>query len=166
MFCLGLKMTDLILSATDIRILQALQKDAGISNVQLAEMVGMSPSPCLRRVKQLEASGVIKRQVALLDRKKLGLGVLATIQVRLQSHTEAGAEDFARAMNDLPEILSCWAMTGRQDFLLVAVARDIENFGEFVTHQLLSMPNVRDVQSSLVLKEYKNHTAIPLPKAP
>lgn len=157
-------MTDVILSATDIRILQALQKDAAISNVQLAEMVGMSPSPCLRRVKQLEASGVIKRQVALLDRKKLGFGVLATIQVRLQSHTEQGAEDFARAMNDMPEILSCWAMTGRQDFLLVSVSRDIESFGEFVTHQLLSMPNVRDVQSSLVLKEYKNLTAIPLPK--
>lgn len=157
-------MTDVTLSATDIRILQALQKDAAISNVQLAEMVGMSPSPCLRRVKQLEASGVIKRQVALLDRKKLGFGVLATIQVRLQSHTEQGAEDFARAMNDMPEILSCWAMTGRQDFLLVSVSRDIESFGEFVTHQLLSMPNVRDVQSSLVLKEYKNMTAIPLPK--
>jgi Lrp/AsnC family leucine-responsive transcriptional regulator len=157
-------MTNVTLSATDIRILQALQKDAAISNVQLAEMVGMSPSPCLRRVKQLEASGVIKRQVALLDRKKLGFGVLATIQVRLQSHTEQGAEDFARAMNDLPEILSCWAMTGRQDFLLVSVARDIESFGDFVTHQLLSMPNVRDVQSSLVLKEYKNLTAIPLPK--
>ncbi len=157
-------MTDVTLGATDIRILQALQKDAAISNVQLAEMVGMSPSPCLRRVKQLEASGVIKRQVALLDRKKLGFGVLATIQVRLQSHTEQGAEDFARAMNDMPEILSCWAMTGRQDFLLVSVSRDIESFGEFVTHQLLSMPNVRDVQSSLVLKEYKNLTAIPLPK--
>lgn len=157
-------MTDVTLSATDIRILQALQKDAAISNVQLAEMVGMSPSPCLRRVKQLEASGVIKRQVALLDRKKLGFGVLATIQVRLQSHTEQGAEDFARAMNNMPEILSCWAMTGRQDFLLVSVSRDIESFGEFVTHQLLSMPNVRDVQSSLVLKEYKNLTAIPLPK--
>ncbi|WP_033067910.1 Lrp/AsnC family transcriptional regulator [Thalassospira australica] len=158
-------MTDIPLSVTDIRILQALQKDASISNVQLAEKVGMSPSPCLRRVKQLEASGVIKRQVALLDRKKLGFGVLATIQVRLQRHTEAGAEDFARVMNDLPEILSCWAMTGRQDFLLVAVANDIESFGDFVTHQLLSMANVRDVQSSLVLKEYKNHTAIPMPKA-
>ncbi|RCK49472.1 MULTISPECIES: Lrp/AsnC family transcriptional regulator [Thalassospira] len=159
-------MTDVVLNATDIRILQALQKDAGISNVQLAELVGMSPSPCLRRVKQLEASGIIKGQVALVDRKKLGFGVLATIQVRLQSHTEAGAEDFARAMNDLPEVLSCWAMTGRQDFLLVAVARDIESFGDFVTHKLLSMPNVRDVQSSLVLKEYKNHTAIPMPKVP
>ncbi len=158
-------MTEVMLSATDIRILQALQKDASISNVQLAERVGMSPSPCLRRVKQLEASGVIQRQVALLDRKKLGLGVLATIQVRLQRHTEAGAEDFARAMNDLPEILSCWAMTGRQDFLLVSVAQDIESFGDFVTHQLLSMPNVRDVQSSLVLKEYKNQTALPMPKA-
>ncbi|NIZ00387.1 Lrp/AsnC family transcriptional regulator [Thalassospira lucentensis] len=159
-------MTEITLSATDIRILQILQKDASISNVQLAEMVGMSPSPCLRRVKQLEASGVIQKHVALLDRKKLGLGVLATIQVRLQRHTEEGAEDFAKAMNDLPEILSCWAMTGRQDFLLMAVAGDIESFGDFVTHQLLSMPNVRDVQSSLVLKEYKNHTAIPLPKAP
>tara|TARA_R110001592_G_scaffold324824_1_gene604533 strand:- start:71 stop:553 length:483 start_codon:yes stop_codon:yes gene_type:complete len=158
-------MTDLSLSVTDIRILQILQNEAGISNVALAEKVGMSPSPCLRRVKQLEASGVIRRQVALLDRKKVGLGVLATIQVRLQRHTEAGAEDFAHAMNDLPEILSCWAMTGRQDFLLVAVASNIESFGDFVTHQLLSMPNVRDVQSSLVLKEYKNHTAIPLPKA-
>ena len=110
-------MTEITLSATDIRILQILQKDASISNVQLAEMVGMSPSPCLRRVKQLEASGVIQKHVALLDRKKLGLGVLATIQVRLQRHTEEGAEDFAKAMNDLPEILSCWAMTGRQDFL-------------------------------------------------
>ncbi|MBX2831968.1 MAG: Lrp/AsnC family transcriptional regulator [Rhodospirillales bacterium] len=159
-------MTEMTLSATDIRILQILQKDTAISNVQLAEMVGMSPSPCLRRVKQLEASGVIQRQVALLDRKKLGLGVLATIQVRLQRHTEAGAEDFARAMNDLPEILSCWAMTGRQDFLLVAVAHDIESFGDFVTHQLLSMANVRDVQSSLVLKEYKNHTVLPIPKVP
>lgn len=159
-------MTEITLSATDIRILQILQKDASISNVQLAEMVGMSPSPCLRRVKQLEASGVIQKHVALLDRKKLGLGVLATIRVRLQRHTEEGAEDFAKAMNDLPEILSCWAMTGRQDFLLMAVAGDIESFGDFVTHQLLSMPNVRDVQSSLVLKEYKNHTAIPLPKAP
>lgn len=155
-------MTDVELSATDVKILNVLQKDASISNVALAEIVGMSPSPCLRRVKQLEASGMIRKTVALLDRKKAGLGVLATIQVRLQRHTEAGAEDFARAMNDLPEILSCWAMTGRQDFLLMALAQDIESFGDFVTHKLLSMPNVRDVQSSLVLKEYKNETAIPI----
>jgi len=155
-------MTDVLLSPTDIKILQILQRDASISNVQLAEKVGMSPSPCLRRVKQLEASGIIRQTVALLDRKKAGLGVLATIQVRLQRHTEEGAEDFAKAMNDLPQIMSCWAMTGRQDFLLVALARDIESFGDFVTHKLLSMPNVRDVQSSLVLKEYKNQTAIPV----
>ncbi|PKR54177.1 Lrp/AsnC family transcriptional regulator [Thalassospira marina] len=155
-------MTEISLSATDVKILNALQKDAGISNVALAEIVGMSPSPCLRRVKQLEAAGLIRKTVALLDRKKMGLGVLATVQVRLQHHTEAGAEDFARAMNDLPEILSCWAMTGRQDFLLMALAPDIESFGDFVTHKLLSMPNVRDVQSSLVLKEYKNETAIPV----
>ena len=155
-------MTDVLLSPTDIKILQILQRDASISNVQLAEKVGMSPSPCLRRVKQLEASGIIRQTVALLDRKKAGLGVLATIQVRLQRHTEEGAEDFAKEMNDLPQIMSCWAMTGRQDFLLVALARDIESFGDFVTHKLLSMPNVRDVQSSLVLKEYKNQTAIPV----
>ncbi len=155
-------MTEISLSAADVKILTILQKDAGISNVALAEMVGMSPSPCLRRVKQLEAAGLIRKTVALLDRKKMGFGVLATVQVRLQRHTEVGTEDFARAMNDLPEVLSCWAMTGRQDFLLMALARDIESFGDFVTHKLMSMPNVRDVQSSLVLKEYKNETAIPV----
>ncbi|OSQ40709.1 Lrp/AsnC family transcriptional regulator [Thalassospira mesophila] len=155
-------MTGIDVSPADVKILNALQKDASISNVALAEIVGMSPSPCLRRVKQLEASGMIRKTVALLDRKKAGLGVLATVQVRLQRHTEAGAEDFGRAMNDLPEILSCWAMTGRQDFLLMALAHDIESFGDFITHKLLSMPNVRDVQSSLVLKEYKNETAIPV----
>lgn len=154
------------LSSTDIKILTLLQRDAGISNVALAEQVGMSPSPCLRRVKQLEEAGVIRKRVALIDRKKAGYGVLATIQVRLQRHTESGAEEFAAAMNDLPEIMSCWAMTGRQDYLLVALAPDIESFGDFVTHKLMTLPNVRDVHSSLVLKEYKNETAIPVHRNP
>ncbi|MFH1805685.1 MAG: Lrp/AsnC family transcriptional regulator [Pseudomonadota bacterium] len=155
-------MTSVPLSASDLKILHILQRDAGISNVELAERVGMSPSPCLRRVKQLEVAGLIRRKVVLLDRKLAGLGVMATIQVRLERHTEAGAEAFATAMHDLPEIMSCWAMTGGQDFLLIAVAPDIESFGDFVTHKLLSLSNVRDVHSSLVLKDYKTETALPL----
>ncbi len=127
--------------------------------------VGLSPSPCLRRTKQLEASGVIRGYVALLNRKMLGFGVEAFVQVSLDRHQDRLDRAFREAILAREEIVGCYVMTGEMDYLLHVLVRDLEAYGQFTMGVLLKMPGVKDVKSSLALEVVKDSTALPLERA-
>lgn len=158
------------LDKTDRKILSILQTDGRLSNQEVAERVNLSPSPCLRRVKNLEESGVIRQYVALLDPEKIGLGLLAYVNVRLEKHSEApGAAgsrspraDFAASVANWPEVVACYAMTGEMDYLLRVHVEDMEHFSHFMMDTLLKHPAVLDVKSSFALQRIKDTTALPL----
>lgn len=148
-------MTDL--DAADRRILTELQRHGRLSNVELAERVGLSESPCLRRVRNLEKEGVIAGYAALLDRRALGLEVVAYVQVNLDQRSEADTHAFVQAVQDAPWVVECVAVSGTHDYLLKMVARNIDHFGELTMQKLLHFPGVTDVRSNLVLESIKEH---------
>ncbi len=150
------------LSRTDRRILETLQTEGQLSNVDLAARVGLSPSPCLRRVKALEADGVIAGYVALLDRRKLGLDVVAFVEVQVDRHNDTVAEAFRHAILRDPAVVTCQAMTGAFDYLLKVLAPNLDAYADFTMKRLLKMPGVKDVRSSFVLETLKDSTALPL----
>lgn len=150
------------LDRTDRRILEVLQQDGRITNAELAGQVALSPSPCLRRLHQLEESGVIRRYAALLDPWRVGLGLQAFVTVSLEKRGAAHAESFRRAVEGWPEVLECYAMTGELDYLLRVMVTDLEHFSRFVMDRLLEHEAVTNVSSSFVLQEIKQTTALPL----
>jgi Lrp/AsnC family leucine-responsive transcriptional regulator len=151
------------LNRVDLQILEILQHDGRLPNVELAERIGMSPSPCLRRVKQLEASGLIERYVALLDRRKAGLGILAYAEVKVpRRDDDAHVERFKAAVQREPMVIGCHILAGQYDFLLKVVAADLDAYADFLVHRLLKMPGVQDVRSSFVMETVKDTTALPL----
>jgi len=154
-------MPHLNLDKTDLKILQVLQENGRLSNVELSEKVALSPSPCLRRLKQLEDAGIIQKYAAQLSPVSLGLGLQAFIRVSISKAKDA-REDFAQSVQGWPEVLSCFALTGETDYLLHAFFTDMNAFSHFVLDTLLSHHGVQDAQSSFVLKEIKNTTALPL----
>ena len=173
-------MSKITLDKTDRKILSVLQADGRLSNQDVAEQVSLSPSPCLRRVKRLEEAGVIRQYVALLDPEKIGLGLLAYVNVRLEKHSDATAHstarvlapnlvtttspraDFAVAVAHWPEVVACYAMTGEMDYLLRVHVEDMEHFSRFMMATLLRHPAVLDVKSSFALQRIKDTTALPL----
>ncbi|MEX3953545.1 Lrp/AsnC family transcriptional regulator [Paraburkholderia sp. EG287B] len=163
-------MASIELDAIDRRILAILQENGRLSNQEIAERVNLSPSPCLRRIRRLEESGVIRSYVALLDAQKLGLDLLAYVNVRLEKRgpTAAGregvthAELFRVAVQTWPEVVACHAMTGDMDFLLRVQVEDMAHFSRFVQDQLLHHPSVIDVKSSFSLDTFKETTALPI----
>lgn len=154
-------MPHLNLDKTDLKILQVLQENGRLSNVELSEKVALSPSPCLRRLKQLEDAGIIQKYPAQLSPVSLGLGLQAFIRVSISKAKDA-REDFSESVRAWPEVLSCFALTGETDYLLHAFFTDMNAFSHFVLDTLLSHHGVQDAQSSFVLKEIKNTTALPL----
>ena len=150
------------LTDVDFRILEALQADGRLTNVELAERVGLSPSPCLRRVKALEARGLIKGYVALLDRRALGLGVMAFVEVQVERNSETAAEAFTGALEKEGAVVACYAMTGPYDYLLQVVTPSLDDYAQFAMQRLLKMPGVKDVRSSFALEAAKESTALPL----
>ncbi|MBT8138548.1 MAG: Lrp/AsnC family transcriptional regulator [Gammaproteobacteria bacterium] len=151
------------LDRTDLRILQALQQDSSISNLELAELVGLSPTPCGRRVKRLEEVGVIRKQVALLDPKALGLSLTAMISISMDRHTPERFEQFERAVQNMPEIVECSIVTGQAaDYLLKAVLPDMEHYEAFLLGKLTRIDGVTGVHSSFVLRKIVDQTALPL----
>lgn len=150
------------MDAKDRKILDALQKNARISNVELARIAGLSPSPCLARVRALEESGVIDRYVALLDPKKLGLTVSVLVQVTLEKQVEAALERFEEAVRARPEVMECYLMTGDADYLLRVVVADVPAFERFILDFLSRVPGVGNIKSSFALKQVKDQTALPL----
>lgn len=145
------------LDLTDRKILTELQADGRISNTELSRKVGLSESPCLRRVRKLEEDGVITGYSTLLDRRKLGLEIVAYVQVNLDQRSEADTNAFVQAVRKVPWIVECVAISGTHDYLLKVAARNIDHFGELTMKKLLRFPGVTDVTSNLVLASIKDN---------
>jgi Lrp/AsnC family leucine-responsive transcriptional regulator len=146
----------------DARILSALQRDGRLSVVDLAESIGLSPTPCARRIKALEAGGAIEGYAAVLNPGLVGLGVLAIVQVKLTEHTDETVERFEREILLMDEVTKCFAMTGSYDFILEVYGKDLDALSNVVLKKLIRVPNVRDMQSSVVLSTVKRSARIPL----
>ena len=159
-------MPTLAFDRTDRRILDLLQRNAQLSNQELATKVGLSPSPCLRRVKRLEQVGVIRQYVAILDPAKLGLGLTAYATVRMDKHSDtpkrASMHRFRDIVQTWDEVVACYAMSGEMDYLLRVQTVDLESYARFVMDRLLKHPSVLDVKSSFMLERIKDTTALPL----
>ena len=150
------------LDAIDRRILAQLQENARIPNVELAESVELSPSPCSRRVKALEDAGVIRRYAALIDPAAAGLPVSVFISVTLDRQSENELEVFERRIASLPEVMECYLMTGDADYLLRVVVPDLETYKRFLMDHLTRIPGVSNIRSSFALKQVQYRTALPL----
>jgi Lrp/AsnC family leucine-responsive transcriptional regulator len=151
------------LDAIDRKILDALQQDGRISNVDLAERAGLSPSPCLRRVRLLEQGGVIEGYGARLNRTKVGLGLTAFVAVNIQTNGDDDTYGFIAAVRAMPEVASCHVTSGDHDFLLQVVVPDLEAYRVFTMERLIKIPSVRHIKSSFVIDTVKEAGALALP---
>jgi DNA-binding Lrp family transcriptional regulator len=150
------------LDAIDRRILAELQQNARIANADLAREVGLSPSPCLRRVRELEERRVIRSYVALVEPGAVGLPISVFVQVTLERQIEQALETFERAILHRPEVMECYLMTGDADYLLRVVVADLEAYERFLKDHLTRVAGVASIKSSFALKQVKYRTALPL----
>ncbi len=148
--------------AASLKILETLQDNAEISNADLAESVGLSPSPCWRRVADMKAQGVFKRTVLLVDPLKLGLAVNVFVHVSLQQQDKQSLEVFISAVQARPEVMECYLMTGEADFLLRVVIEDLPRYQEFMLEVLTQIPGISSIRSSFALNQVKYTTALPV----
>ena len=145
------------------RILQVLQEDASMPTAKLGEMVGLSSSPCWRRVDRLEKEGVITRRVALVDRQKIGLNAHIFAQIKLNAHGRANLDKFTAAIREVPEVMECHVLMGSVDFMLRIVAADIESYERLFFERLSNLPGVQEINSTVALSEIKSTTSLPIP---
>lgn len=150
------------LDATDLKILDALQRNGRLTNAELADQAGLSLSPCWRRLKRLEESGVIEGYQAVLNHRALGLGVTAFVRVDIERHTPAMERRFEDSIADLPEIVSCHVISGEGAFMLIVMAESLESFSNFALNTLMALPGVKDTQTSFSLKEVKKSSHLPI----
>ena len=150
------------LDPIDLRILQALQSDGSLSNVALAKLVHLSPSPCLARVKALKAAGVISRYVALVNAAKLGLGLNVFINISLKTQSKQALADFEQRIAEQDEVMECYLMTGDSDYLIRVVVADMGALEKFILERLTPIPGVEKIRSSFALKQVRYKTALPL----
>ncbi|MGK0374444.1 MAG: Lrp/AsnC family leucine-responsive transcriptional regulator [Arenicella sp.] len=151
------------LDKIDKQILHELQSNARISNLELAEKVNLSPTPCARRVKHLEEAGIITDHITLLDREKLGLNLTAMISVTMEKHTAELFEKFEQDAAQLPEVMECYLVTGQDsDFLIKALIRDMRHYEEFLLRRLTKLEGVSGVHTSFVLRQPINKHQLPL----
>lgn len=150
------------LDAIDSKILTLMQQDASLSTAELADKVGISQSPCWRRIQRLREEGYIKGTVAVVDRLKLGLHMLLFAQVKMTRLTEEQRADFFRQIAQIPEILECYTVFGEMDVLVKVIAPDVLWYQDFIFLTLMKLPGVQDVRSIVTLIEVKSTTAIPL----
>jgi DNA-binding Lrp family transcriptional regulator len=155
-------MPDIGLDAIDRRILDRLQENGRVSNVELANDVGISSSPCWRRVRELEKRGVISGYVALVDAAAVGLPVSVFIQVTLERQIEAALETFEAAVKERPEVMECYLMTGDADYLLRVVVSDLPTYEAFLKDHLTRIPGIANIKSSFALNQVKYRTSLPL----
>lgn len=151
-----------MLDAFDKKLLAAVQEDSSRSSAELAEIVGLSASPCWRRLQRLKDEGYIKGQVAQLDRKKLGLSTMVFAQVKLNAHGRAHFDEFATAVRAFPEVLECYVLMGPVDFLLKIVADNVEAYERFFFDKLSKLKGVQEINSVVALSEVKVTTALPV----
>ena len=148
---------------TDRKILEQLQKDGSLTNQQLAEKIGLSPSPCLRRVRSLEEAGVIVRTVTILDHKRLGLSLTAIILIGMDRHTPERFAAFEDQIAGYPEVQECYLITGQSaDYMLKVVVPDMDHYHQFLLNHITRIPGVSGVHSSFVLRRVIDSTALPL----
>lgn len=150
------------LDSIDLKILQLMQQDASLSTAEVAERVGVSQSPCWRRIQRMREEGYIKRQVTLVDRIKFGYHLQLFAQLKMARLNETERNEFARALNGIPEIVECYTIFGEMDVLLKIVAPDVSWYQEFILNTIMKLPGVHDVRSIVTLIELKSTTAIPL----
>jgi Lrp/AsnC family transcriptional regulator len=150
------------LDAIDLKILTLLQQDASLSTADLAERVGVSQSPCWRRIQRLREEGYIKSTVAIVDRQKLGFMMQIFAQIKMSRLTDEARAELVREINDIPEILECYTVFGEMDVMMKIVAPDVIWYQEFVFSVIMKLPGVQDVRSIVTLLETKSTTAIPL----
>ncbi|MEY3005918.1 MAG: hypothetical protein RI942_260 [Pseudomonadota bacterium] len=146
----------------DRTLLSLLQQEVAKPLAKLAAAVGLSSSPCWRRIQRLEKMGVIKERVALLDRRKLGLNLEVFVEVRFNREHPQSLHDFEEALRAAPEVLECFMLMGEVDFLLRVVVRDVDDYDRFLRNKLAILPGVRDIKSSIALSTVKCTTALPL----
>lgn len=150
------------IDAIDGKILAALQADARLSNLELAERVGLSPSPCLRRVRRLERDGYIEGYRAMLRRDRIGLGLTVFLGVKIEGHANDRAIAFEQAVVTLPEVIACHMVSGESDCLLEVVVADLPHYQRFLVDRLLNMPIVREVRSNFAIQTLKATAPLPL----
>jgi len=143
-------------------ILRELQVNNRIPTAELAERVGMSTSPCWRRLKDLEDTGMITRYVAMVDRRKAGLGVCCYLHISLTGHTEGTVKTFEDAMNVRPEVMECYEVTGSFDYLVKLLFASMDDYHDFLHNVLVKLPGISQINTSVALREVKYETALPL----
>ncbi len=148
----------------DIGILEALQEDARATNVEIAERVNLSPSPCLRRIRNLEKSGVIRGYRVDIDRKEVGLGLTVFVEIKVGQHSRENAEVQHTALLALPEITACFMISGTADFLAEVVVEDLSAYERFLTEKLLMLPGVADIRSNFAIRAVKTGAPLKLPQ--
>ena len=150
------------LDAIDRKILQHLQSDGRMSLAELSTKVGLSPSPCLRRIRNLERAGVIARYVAVLDQRAVGLPVSVFVSVRLEKQVQEALDRFAGAVERWPEVLECYLMTGSRDYWLRVVVPDLEAYERFVKQKLTRVEGIASIESSFALEQVKYTNVLPI----
>jgi Lrp/AsnC family leucine-responsive transcriptional regulator len=155
-------MPQIALDEIDRRILEEIQRDGRISNQDLSERVGLSPSPCLRRLRQLEAAGVVSRYVALVAPEAVGLGVTAFVRIRLESQDDRHLARFEAAVAEFPEVMECYLMTGEADYQLRVIVGSLGEFEDFLRHRLTRIEGIAQVTTSFALRPVVYETALPV----
>ena len=149
-------------SRFDLRILEHMQKDCSISTTDLADRVGLSQSPCWRRLQRLKDDGYIKKQVAILDRTKFGSSLYIFAYLKMATLTERQRAEFLRSIQLIPEILECHTVFGEMDIVMKVLAQSLEWYQKFIFETIMKLPGVQDIQSTVTLVELKSTTEIPL----
>ena len=142
--------------------MQALQQDATRNQVELAELAGMSRTSCWRRLREFEKTGLIERQVVLLNPKKAGFNIHVLLLVAMTEHTDRNRDDFERHVELLPEVTECYSVSGDRDYVLQVIVEDMDAYNDFLNRQILNHPAVRSASSTFVLRRVKYSTAMPL----
>jgi len=155
-------MSNISLDKIDCEILRLMQNNSRITNSELADKVNLSPSPCLRRVRQLEESGAIQRYVTLLDPSMVGLPISVFVRVSLEKQNNDNLKIFEDAIDSYPEVMECYLMTGDADYLLRVVLADLESYEHFLRDKLTMIPGVSNIQSSFALKQVRYKTELPI----
>lgn len=150
------------LSKTDLQILDAMQRNGGLTTQEIADRINISQSPCWRRINRLEEQGLIVRKVAILDREKLGMEVVVFTTINLSTQGRDNLEEFEREVEILPEVLECYTMAGIWDYMLKIVVKDIRHYEIFVREKLTKLAHVGEVHSHIAVTEIKNTTVLPL----
>jgi Lrp/AsnC family leucine-responsive transcriptional regulator len=149
--------------AIDQKIIAALMADGRLTNQDLSERVGLSPSPCLRRVRALEQSGVIRGYTAVIDQERYGLPINVFVSIRLERQTDAALKAFERGIQGLDEVMECYLMTGSRDYLLRVVSDSLKSYERFVREVLSALPGIASIESSFAFSQLKQRAALPPP---